>query len=328
MTSSPEIDPLEIDPLEIDPLDIEQTDSDAYTIRTMTRDELALVVEWAAAEGWNPGLHDVDCFYAADPSGFLMGLLEGEPIASISAVRYGTAFGFVGFYIVRPAFRGHGYGLQIWRAGLAYLKGRNIGLDGVVEQQNNYIKSGFKLSHRNIRYEGTGASDNSSSASLNSSPDSRLLPLNAAINGETSLVELSAVALDTVMDYDKSIFLGMRSAFLTCWLTSPAHTVLGLVENKVLVGYGVLRPCRQGYKVGPLFADSPLLAENLFLALKAQVKPSQPFYLDVPSANLAAVALAQKYQMTSVFETARMYNKYAPDLPLNRIFGITTFELG
>ncbi|HLA33082.1 MAG TPA: GNAT family N-acetyltransferase, partial [Pseudomonas sp.] len=31
----------------------------------MTRAEVDLAIDWAAAEGWNPGLHDADCFYAA-----------------------------------------------------------------------------------------------------------------------------------------------------------------------------------------------------------------------------------------------------------------------
>ena len=56
--------------------------SDDYHIRAMTRDEVDVAVDWAAAEGWNPGLHDADCFYRADPQGFLVGLLDGEPIAS------------------------------------------------------------------------------------------------------------------------------------------------------------------------------------------------------------------------------------------------------
>jgi hypothetical protein len=34
------------------------------------------------------------------------------------------------------------------------------------------------------------------------------------------------------------------------------------------------------------------------------------------------------YAMSPVFETARMYKGAAPKLPLERIFGITSFELG
>jgi hypothetical protein len=32
--------------------------------------------------------------------------------------------------------------------------------------------------------------------------------------------------------------------------------------------------------------------------------------------------------MTPVFETARIYSRSAPDLPLSEIYGITSFELG
>lgn len=64
-----------------------------YRIRPMHREEIDLAIEWAAAEGWNPGIHDRDCFYSADPGGFLVGLLDDEPIATLSAVKYGENFG-------------------------------------------------------------------------------------------------------------------------------------------------------------------------------------------------------------------------------------------
>ncbi len=97
----------------------------------MSRRELDTAIGWAAAEGWNPGVHDGDCFYHADSNGFLMGLLDDEPIGSISAVRYGSSFGFIGYYIVRPEFRGKGYGLRLWNVAMRNLEGRSIGLDAV-----------------------------------------------------------------------------------------------------------------------------------------------------------------------------------------------------
>ena len=127
---------------------------DGYTIRPATRAELVRLIDWAAAEGWNPGLDDAEAFRAADPEGFLIGLLEDEPVAGISVVRYGDDFGFLGLYIVRPEHRGKGYGWAIWQGGMVRLQGRNVGLDGVVAQQDNYRRSGFVLAHRNVRYAG------------------------------------------------------------------------------------------------------------------------------------------------------------------------------
>ena len=55
---------------------------------------------------------------------------------------------------------------------------------------------------------------------------------------------------------------------------------------------------------------------------------SDSIFLDVPQLNEAAVALAEKYGMSVSFETARMYTKEASSMPLDRIFGITSFEIG
>jgi hypothetical protein len=50
-------------------------------IRPMTEADLAIAVDWAAAEGWNPGLGDAAPFRAEDPQGFLMGWLGDQPPA-------------------------------------------------------------------------------------------------------------------------------------------------------------------------------------------------------------------------------------------------------
>ncbi len=278
-----------------------------YIIRPMTRPEVDIAVDWAAAEGWNPGLHDADCFYTADPNGFLIGLLGDEPVATLSAVQYGHSFGFIGFYIVKPEYRGQGYGLQIWNAALTRLGGRTIGLDGVVDQQGNYMKSGFTLAYRNVRHQGTGG---------------RPVP------SDSGLVPLSALAFNEICAYDHPFFPDDRVAFLRCWIHQPQSTALGIMLNRQLTGYGLLRRCRSGYKIGPLFADTPELAERLYLALQASAPEGAPIFLDTPAVNAAAAELAKRHHMIPAFETARMYLGGNPDLPTDRIFGVTTFELG
>src|SRR5215468_9001992 len=124
-------------------------------IRTMRQDEIAIAVDWAAAEGWNPGLADAACFASVDPGGFLIGELDGAPPATVSCVNYDARFSFLGFYIVRPDLRGKGYGLGIWNEAIAHAGSRVIGLDGVTAQQDNYRKSGFQLAYANVRYGGT-----------------------------------------------------------------------------------------------------------------------------------------------------------------------------
>ena len=108
----------------------------SFLVRRMRADEVEMIRTWATAEGWNPGLHTGPCFFATDPEGFFVGELDGRAVSCISCVAYDDSFGFLGLYIVQPGFRGRGYGLQTWRAGVAHLGARNIGLDGVLAQQS------------------------------------------------------------------------------------------------------------------------------------------------------------------------------------------------
>ena len=275
-------------------------------ISTASRAGLDLMVEWAAGEGWNPGLADADCFHAADPSGFLIGKLDGEPVACISVVKYAPAFGFLGFYIVKPELRGQGHGWRIWQAGMAQLDGRVVGLDGVIAQQENYKKSGFVLAHRNIRFGGV--------SDCEAPRDERIVAIGSNL-------------VDAIVAYDRPFFPAARDAFMRCWLRPERREGRALIENGAVRGYGVIRPCRDGLKIGPLFADSDERADVLFRALAASAKGAKIF-LDCPEPNRAATDLAARYRLSPVFETARMYRGDAPALPLPRIFGITTFELG
>ncbi len=272
----------------------------------MSQDELEMVLDWAAAEGWNPGWQDAASFHAADPGGFLLGLLDGEPVASIFAVQYGAGFGFIGGYIVRPEFRGQGHGMAVWRAGMARLAGRNVGLDGVPAQQANYARSGFKLAHRNVRFEGQGS----------------------GLPAEDRVLPLGAQDIDEVVAYDRAFFPDQRAQFMRHWLTQDGSIALGLRDGGALLGYAVLRPCRNGFKVGPLCAETPAVAEELMQALRGRVPAGQPIFLDVPEPNADAMALAARHGMQPCFETARMYTGADPQLPLGRQYGITTFELG
>jgi GNAT superfamily N-acetyltransferase len=279
---------------------------DDLRIRPMRPDEIPVAVNWAAAEGWNPGLADHGCFATVDPHGFLIGEFEGAPAATVSCVNYDASFAFLGFYIVREDLRGRGFGLRLWNAAIARAGPRAIGLDGVAAQQQNYRKSGFELAYANVRYGGT------------------VTPPAAP---QAGVITLAQVPLATVAAYDATVFPAPRTAFLHAWIGSPGHLGRALVRNGRLAGWGVIRPCRKGRKIGPLVADDRAAAELVLSALLAGVGGGEIF-LDVPSINRDAVALAQDLGLAPVFETARMYTAAIPPLRLERIFGVTTFELG
>ncbi|MGY3035328.1 RimJ/RimL family protein N-acetyltransferase [Bradyrhizobium sp. USDA 4354] len=275
-------------------------------IRSLRPEEITVAVDWAAAEGWNPGLADAACFAIPDVQGFFVGEIDGEPVATVSCVNYDDRFAFLGFYIVRERFRGAGHGLRIWNAAIAHAGTRVIGLDGVVAQQDNYKKSGFQLAYANIRYGGVMAAPPKPSAEV---------------------VALGKIPFAIVEADDATVFPSRRSAFLRAWINTPGHVGRALQRDGRLAAWGVIRPCRTGYKIGPLVADDRAAAEAVVQALLGSASGGEVF-LDVPAVNPAAIALAEELGLKPVFETARMYTGPIPPLRIDRIFGVTSFELG
>jgi hypothetical protein len=273
------------------------------TIRTLALEEVEILVDWAAAEGWNPGLGDAAAFQAADPEGFIGAFADGEMVAGISAVAYGDDFGFIGLYICRPDRRGKGHGKAVWDAGMERLGNRTIGLDGVVEQQANYRSMGFAPVYRTIRFVG--------SPNVSADDDSDIRAIGPEAN---------------VVDYDSRFFPAPRRSFLEQWLRPP-HMALAIVNDGVIEGYGVARRCRDGHKIGPLFSNSLDTASRLFAALANASGPGN-VHLDVPETSGQFAALLSSAGLQPGFETARMYKGKAPQLTQSGVFAITTLELG
>jgi GNAT superfamily N-acetyltransferase len=289
--------------------------TDALVIRTMARPEVDELVGWAAGEGWNPGLHDAALFWATDPDAFIAADLDGRLIGGGAITSYDGEFGFMGFFIVRPEFRGQGLGNTIWHARrerlLARLRsGASIGMDGVFAMQDYYAKGGFVFSHRDIRFR----------AEIPDPP----VPLRANNDG---IVPLAEVPFDQILAYDRTCFPAPRAAFLTGWIAQPDSLALGVRRAGKLSGYGVVRRCQEGCKIGPLFADDGHAARALYAHL-AGFAAGGPLFLDAPENNPAALALVHHHQLTEVFGCARMYLGRPPALAHQRIFGVTTFELG
>ncbi|WP_405193576.1 GNAT family N-acetyltransferase [Streptomyces anulatus] len=281
-----------------------------FEITAARAEDIVTLGEWAHEESWNPGLHDGGVFFATDPGGFLFGRLDGEPVTSVSVVRYGSDHGFLGFYLTRPHLRGQGYGLRTWQAGTARLAGRTVGLDGVPAQQDNYRRSGFRTCWSNARFEGTPPP-----------------PQDVAPPPGIELVDARSVPFDLLAAYDRRYFPAARDTFLASWITAPGRTALAAVGDGRLQGLAVLRACRAASRIGPLYAASPAVAAALVGALAATA-PDTPVAVDVPDVNPAAVRLAEQLGLPPSFDTARMYSGPPPVIDRTGLYGITSLELG
>jgi len=280
------------------------------TFTLLNRSQVHLLLEWAALEGWNPGLHDADLFYDTDPGGFY-GFFEGnEMIAGGALVSYGSAFGFMGLFIVKPEYRGSGIGRALWHLRRDTLlsrlnPGAPIGMDGVVDMQGFYNKGGFQLAFKDERYEITGAS-------FSRHPE--IMPLQASDSNHVLEMDLQCFGYD-------------RSAFLHAWLKQPEAKVFQFGKGAAFGGFIVMRKALCGWKIGPLFAATETAA-NALLETCMDAVPGDKLYLDTPGSNPAAKELARHHTGQFIFECGRMYLGNAPDLPMEMIYGITSFELG
>ena len=284
----------------------ERVQNRTVSVRNLRKDEVEIPVAWARSEGWNPGLHDGPSEYPVDPKGWFAAECNGEVIGTGVCTNYDDSYAFVGYYIVRPDFREGYAGLALMQAMKKHAGSRTIGIDGVFELQQKYADVlGFSFAYRNIRWEGIAAGQRGS--------------------GLVPAEEVDAAAL---LAYDTAHVPAKRPVFLQQWLTQPNATTLVKVDSDGMIqGYGVIRRCFEGHKIGPLFAETPETANALFEGLTSGIS-GETVYFDTPEPNAAAVQMAQERGMTEVFGTARMYSGAAPILPLEKIYGVTTFELG
>jgi len=280
-----------------------------FSISVMTEDEVAVLDDWAAAEGWNLGLSDVRLARQIDPEAFIA-LRQGDELAGGGTVfSYDGRFGFMGLFIMRADMRRRGLGRILWQWRRDRLldrlePGAAIGMDGVYDMVPFYQRGGFMPSYRDLRYQGI--------ATGQSHPD---------------VVDLGAADFDEIDRYDRAHVPASRTAFLRAWMSVPGVHVVGLREKGGLAGYAVARPCRTGFKIGPLFADRADVAVRLLDTLMSRIAGSQ-VQIDVPEINPAAVAMAGRFGLSMVFGCVRLYHGPKPDLPLHRIFANTSMEFG
>lgn len=276
------------------------------TITQMTKAEFQTAVDWANTEGWIPGVHDIDSFYDTDPTGFYAARAGGEIVGTFSVVKYSNDYAFAGFFIVRPDWRGTGVGLAIQHYIDTRYAGFNVGIDGVLAMQEKYSRAGYKLAYGNERYAGIASAGES----------------------ESQCRKVSSGDFEGIVEFDSKCFPTERRNFLKLWLTQKdATALLAKDEDGKLQGYGVVRKCFRGNRVGPLFAETPEAAKQLFDSLAASVA-GEEIFIDVPTVNPSAMQLVLAMGMKPAFTTARMYTKQAPNLPLTKIYGVTSLGLG
>lgn len=272
-------------------------------IRRLEPGEVAQLIDWAAGEGWNPGLGDAAAFARTGLDNFIGAFVDGEMVSGIAAVAYGASYGFIGLYICQPDMRGRGHGKAVWAAGMARLAGRTIGLDGVDAQFENYRSKGFAPAYRTIRFGGR---------------------VSESGHGDVEVGAPEPADAEAICRLDRRVFPESRDLFLAHWLAPPHRVAVARAEGEV-TGYGVLRACRAGWKLGALVGRDDATALALLRHLGRGVDGE--IFVDVPAGRTGFIAGLTEAGLSPGFETTRMY--HGGMLPLApELFGVTTLELG
>ena len=243
------------------------------------------------------------------PAGCFAGILDGEMISSITAVQYEEKYSFIGLYIVAPEYRDRGYGIKIWNHAIDHLIDEVgvecIGLDGVLSEEANYQKSGFHTAYKATRYR--YIVDRSYPKIYNA---------------------IKETQLEAIVQYDQRIFKVCRRSFLKDLVWNSEAVSCVAYKDGEIIGYGIARPYIEGYRIGPLFADSLQIARELLESIFSDLR-GQPVFIDVPNVNGDATALVKHYGMEpSGFACIRMYTTRKYNQDVKYVFGNTTFEVG
>ncbi len=292
-----------------------------FKIKTLVRDDISRVTNWARKEGFAPGAGDVAIYRHTDRQGLWVGWLGNNPVGCIAGVRYNSAYGFIGMFLVAPEYRGKGYGLALWKHALKYLDDLPcIGLEAAPNRLKDYAGWNFQASSMTTRWQFLGNGS---------------LPLEIAslpqAGKELLLLEGGSIPSEAVQAYDALREPSPRPHFLSDWLKHPAGKVLALVDQfGKCHGFGRIRPCLlqegEGWRIGPLLADSVDLAELLLRRL-IDYHPGV-ILLDSPGSNHFGPALFQKLGFKEISKTIRMYKGDQPPISMSEIYCLACLELG
>lgn len=281
-----------------------------YKIAKMTPAQAQLAWLWAKEEGWNPGLEDHILLPRIDPDGCLAlttpnpdNTSEDLMIGSITAVDYG-GYGFGGMLIIDKNYRCRGLGKMLLDLLMKKLKSiPNSGGDGVQHMVPYYRTIGFVPAYDIPRYR---------------LPRGTKLPTKYAADFKGSDFE-------EVASYDSEVFQVPRGNFLKGWISSKHADTAVVRRNGKIAGFGVVRDCYVGRKIGPLFADNIEYAEDV-LGLLLSKKKDLCHFIDVPVPTPDGKRLVEKAEV--VFVCTRMYTGTSPQQDVKKVYGNTTFEMG
>jgi GNAT superfamily N-acetyltransferase len=214
-------------------------------IHTLEERDIDRPMHLSTQANWNHAPADWRRLVRLWPGQVLVGEIDGRIVASGSLATYPSShglLGWIGLILVDPDFRRRGLGMQIVRAVLDLAERLDVavlGLDASDQGQPIYERLGFECRCGINRWSGRARIRNASP------------PM--ADEDWRPLLDLDRLACDA-----------KRAALLHNLAAGGASVVRRTTQDNRLTGYGLLRPGRRAWHVGPLVAEDPATAASVF----------------------------------------------------------------
>ena len=233
-----------------------------------------------ARQGWRPCVDDIECYLQLDPTGMLVGELNGKTIATQSAIKYPDGYCHLGSRIVQQKYRKFGYGRKILDLGIAN-SAPNTNLSAYATPS---IAKKVEESFAMIPRWQVGIYDIDIPKALET--------LRTYNPNDCEVKKVDQINMQDVYNYDTDVFGYNRDKFLEKWLSTPGtHTRVAVNKEGSIVGYVAVRLAffqDEGYKIGPLFCQNievgkALLKEVLEDVHEHGLSSSNSVILDSPT---------------------------------------------
>lgn len=131
--------------------------------------------------------------------------------------------------------------------------------------------------------------------------------------------------LDELIAYDTSVHLFERKKFITQWVNPDVTTCVAARKKGKIVGYGCVQPMMGGgHHMGPVLAEESAIGEILLNNLAKSIPENQMLALDIPLTNSTSHKFVKEHGFECDLQLTRMMNKYSFDVPIGKVFAITT----
>jgi hypothetical protein len=138
--------------------------------------------------------------------------------------------------------------------------------------------------------------------------------------------------LQLMVKYDTSLWGSSRHEMFNTMLMQPESYAFVTFNQKTgaINGYGVIRPCIKGYRIGPIYCEDKESAKLLTEILTAQIPSGSKIIFDIPDKNTFSHLFAEYFNLTAASEvdTKAMFKGEPHDGREEICYGVASLEIG